>query len=356
MKNFYIFLLSFALLFANCATTSKRPQTNPFEKFYRPIYSAESLQTLHKLKTMVAMLTDIEQDSILRVTLGERLKGVKELKNKTNSEFVFVSELIKVYSNYKKTKGVESSPKLFRGNSGNAIQDLRTMERASYIIIGFSMFNSGEVDPKEALAFGKELGADYVFLYSSYSETISGTIPFSLPSSKIETTRKTGKTADNVNVFGTHGSAYLLGDSYNSETTTKITQADETFYFPYKIDKYEYSAVFFVEDPFPNPLGINSNDLSPDIRKRIESNKGAIVTTVINGTPAFMADILEGDIIKKANNIEIIDSKSLANFLSEHAGQKVTFEILRDNKTIIKDVQLNEYEWRKIIKSLNKSR
>jgi len=347
MKNFYIFLLSFAFLFTNCATTSrattsKEPQTNPFKEFFESIYSGESLQSLKETKFQMDFLTDMEQDSTLRFTF---LKHREYLKNKTKSEFS--NELMKIfYSDYKKTKEVESSPKLFRLNLMNVPQDLKAMERANYIFIGFSGFKSREVDTKEALAFGKELGADYVLLYSSYSETISGTIPFSLPSSKIETTRKNGDITDNVNVFGTQGSAYLLGDSHHSETTTKTTQEDETFYFPYKIDKYEYVAVFFVKNPVPHLLGINFNDLSPDIRKRIGSNKGVIVRTVINETPAFMADILEGDIIRKANNREVINSKSLDNFLSEHAGQKVTFEILRDNKTIIKDVQLND-EWGK---------
>ena len=40
-------------------------------------------------------------------------------------------------------------------------------------------------------------------------------------------------------------------------------------------------------------------------KQEIESNKGVIIKRVEKGSPAFNADILEGDIIKKINIDEI---------------------------------------------------
>jgi len=287
MNKFYIFLLSFMFLFVNCATTNEKAKTNPFKQYYESFYAP--------------------QTSI---------------------------------SPYDSTHS--KTPKLYEGNFNSAVQNIKTLERANYIVMGTSDFNGGKVDKEEAVVFGKELGADYVLFYSSYTNTISGTLPVTLPSTKTETTQKTGNVTDYGNIYGTDGSASLSGNTSYSETSTKATQEKKTTYFPYSVDRYNYAAVYFIGNPNPIILGVIFNNLSPDIKKRIGSNKGVIVTTVINGTPAFMTDILEGDIIRKANSIEIIDAGSLHSFLDLYEGERVKFEIIRDDKTIIKEVQLNE--------------
>jgi len=321
MKNFYIFLLSFTFLFTNCATTNKKPQVNPFKKFFKSGYSTETLKTMQNIKTLRATLEGKMPDSIKYSTARAILEG----KIPDNTFF--------------------KTPKLYVGNLANGIQDIETMIRENYISIGFSMFNGGEVNPEEAVVFGEELGADYVLVYSSYSNTISGTLPITSPSTKTETTRKTGNVTEYGNIYGIDESASFSGDTYYSETSTKATQENKTTYFPYSVDRYNYTAVYFVENPRPIFLGINFTDLPLEVRKKIGSNKGVIVTNVIKGSPAFMADILEDDIIRKIDSFVVIDSSSLYKLLDDHAGENVKLEIIRDNKTIIKEVQLNENKY-----------
>jgi len=72
-----------------------------------------------------------------------------------------------------------------------------------------------------------------------------------------------------------------------------------------------------------------------------ESNKGACIFAVVKGSPAFKNDILAGDIIRKINDIEVIDANHLKNIIHENKGQEIKLEIFRDDKTIIKQIQLN---------------
>jgi len=55
-----------------------------------------------------------------------------------------------------------------------------------------------------------------------------------------------------------------------------------------------------------------------------------------------VADILEDDIIRKIDSFVVIDSSSFYKLLDDHAGENVKIEIIRNDKTIIKEVQLNE--------------
>jgi membrane-associated protease RseP (regulator of RpoE activity) len=88
-------------------------------------------------------------------------------------------------------------------------------------------------------------------------------------------------------------------------------------------------------------MGIACHNLSPEMQQKIGSNKGVMIIRVIGGSPAFFAGLLIGDIIKRADNKEIVDTQSLFEFLDTNAGKEVEFVITRDNKEITKLVKLN---------------
>ena len=62
---------------------------------------------------------------------------------------------------------------------------------------------------------------------------------------------------------------------------------------------------------------------------------------VVKGSPAFSADIIRGDIIKKVNNIEIVDLKQYYQTMLSNANKKITMTLLRDGKEVTKEVKLN---------------
>lgn len=109
---------------------------------------------------------------------------------------------------------------------------------------------------------------------------------------------------------------------------------------PYSIRRYDYYASFWVKVK-PGRLGIFLDNLTDELRKKIESNKGIYVVAVVKGSPAFNNDILTGDIIRKINDIEVIDTMHVNNILREYKEKEIKLEIFRDGKTITKQIQLN---------------
>jgi S1-C subfamily serine protease len=66
------------------------------------------------------------------------------------------------------------------------------------------------------------------------------------------------------------------------------------------------------------------------------------VSAVIQGSPAFKANILDGDIIIQIADQPVSDHQELSDYYVAHAGQKVTMKLIRNGQTLDVDVQLNE--------------
>jgi S1-C subfamily serine protease len=89
------------------------------------------------------------------------------------------------------------------------------------------------------------------------------------------------------------------------------------------------------------PLGIRVKDLSEELRQHSGSNKGVVVDLVVKGSPAYRADIMQNDILKRINGTDIYDAKSLSETTAAYAGQRVTIELLREDAPITKEIILN---------------
>ena len=88
-------------------------------------------------------------------------------------------------------------------------------------------------------------------------------------------------------------------------------------------------------------LGIYFDNLTDELRRKIESNKGVYIKVVVKRSPAFNNDLLAGDIIRKINNTEVADTSHFSSFLEENKGQQIELEIFRNDKTVVKTIQLN---------------
>lgn len=102
--------------------------------------------------------------------------------------------------------------------------------------------------------------------------------------------------------------------------------------------RYDQSALFLAKSTKKLRVGVGFEGLTPDERKLYERNAGVVVRNVVEGTPAFDANIITGDLIIS------IDGKNVQG--QDHAGQlldaipqsadKVMFKIIRKN--IEKDI------------------
>lgn len=102
-------------------------------------------------------------------------------------------------------------------------------------------------------------------------------------------------------------------------------------------------------------LGVNYVAITPELSKKnnLPVKKGAWISTssnsagVITGSPADKAGIKDRDIIVKVGDLEVGDRGGVASLISEYSvGDKVKITLLRDGKTLTKDVTLQAYSQR----------
>jgi len=214
-------------------------------------------------------------------------------------------------------------PKLLYG--GNVQDDFKRMSENGYVLLGTSSFNAAAVNQNMALEHAKKIHAETIIIYSEYTNTVSGSMPLTVP---------------NTQTSYHSGSIYGSGGGFANYHGSSTTYGTQTTYIPYNVRRYDYYAGFWVKAK-PQSLGVNIGDLTDELRKEIESNKGAYIISVVKGSPAFNNDLLAGDIIRKINNTEVIDMVQCKNALSENKGKQVEIEIFRNGKTILKQIQLN---------------
>lgn len=217
-------------------------------------------------------------------------------------------------------------PKLRKGTDPK--DDEKNMLEDGYCLIGHSCFNAGSVRQDTAVEQAKKVHADTVIVYSKYIHTLSGSMPLTMPDTQTSTTYHSGS------IYGSGG-----GFANYSGTSYTTTYGTSTTYIPYHIAKYDYLATYWVKMKPPR-LGILFDDLTDELRKKVESNKGVYIFAVVKGSPAFNNDLLSGDVIRRVNGIEVIDKWHLRNWLNETHPSVIELEIFRNGENISKKVQL----------------
>lgn len=198
-----------------------------------------------------------------------------------------------------------------------------------YVMLGSSMFNSGRAESEEAaVRQGQAVGADLVLILNPrYTGSVTSSIPLTTP------TTTTSHSTGSATAYGPGGAITAHG----SETTT--TYGSQTTYVPMTVNRSDYGAVFFIKRRFV--LGIFTRDLSDSERQELQTNKGATVHLVADGTPAFDADIIVGDVVTAIDGAVVQNSSSLSELQREKKGKQVSISILRRGQRIEKSVQLN---------------
>lgn len=204
------------------------------------------------------------------------------------------------------------------------------ISKAGYIVLGYSWFNSGRSETDAgAIEQAKTLRADAVVIINpQHTGSTSSAIPITTP------TTSTAYTSSTATAYGSGGSATAYGNS----TTT--TYGSQTNYIPITTHLYNYGAIYLVK--FRYALGLTHRPLNDDERVQLQSNRGVSVTSIIDGSPAFNADILPGDIITNINDERISTGESFNERLNTLRGQVVTLTVSRSAKEMKINVALSE--------------
>ncbi len=158
-------------------------------------------------------------------------------------------------------------------------------KRKGYDLIGYSSFTSGYSQTlADAQKQGVKVGADLVVVIDpKYEETRTASVPITTP------TRQTYVTNGTATAYGSGAPVTAYGNS----TTTAY--GSQTNYVPMSADRYHFEAIYYVKQTH-FVLGAYFRDLNDDERQALQSNRGAYIVTVVDGSPALKADILVGDI------------------------------------------------------------
>jgi S1-C subfamily serine protease len=189
-----------------------------------------------------------------------------------------------------------------------------------------SSFN-GESESEQAVANqAKSVGAVLVLVNSKFTDSRVVTTPLFLPDN--QTTYYSGY------VNGTYGSANYSGSSTTYGTTVvPITSAQQ---------RYDQTAVYFVKITKKPKFGLNLEDLPPELRARYERNTGALITIVMEESPAFVANIIPGDILIEFNGTPVINAEQAFNLMRTYSPKldKCLFKIIRNGTEKSIELQL----------------
>lgn len=222
----------------------------------------------------------------------------------------------------------KEGPRIYRG-ADNAEQDVRALRENGYTLIGYSAYNGTTSDTTQLKAHAQKVGAAIVVTYSSYTHTVSGTVPYT-----VKNPPETSTTSHSGGIYGSGGYA-----TYSGSSTTTSSGGTTTYNIPYSHRRYDFVATYWIKLK-PLPFGAVFTDLTPEVRSQLERNRGAIIDIVVKNSPAFDADFLPGDIIIAIDNVEIRDWQAAVNMFTSKAGQTVHIRFIRRGKERSVKVQL----------------
>jgi membrane-associated protease RseP (regulator of RpoE activity) len=201
------------------------------------------------------------------------------------------------------------------------------MERG-YSPIGYASFTSGRAQSEEAaLQQAKDVGADLVLIFDpKYAGSTITNVPLVLPTATTALTRATATAVGAGGAVTAHG------------TSTTTTYGTSTSIIPIAVNLSSYGAIYFIKQHFR--LGLAVRDLNNDERRALQTNKGVVVEVVVDGTPAFDADLLVGDIITAVDGQAIGTSASFNALFEERKGKTVSIRFIRDSQTLEKSVTI----------------
>lgn len=200
--------------------------------------------------------------------------------------------------------------------------------KRGYVVIGTSFFNSGRSEGESAaVKQAVQVGADLVLIFDPrYTGSTTTSVPITTPTSS------TSYSTGTATAYGRSGSV----TAYGSGTTT--TYGSQTTYVPVTTHRMDHGAVYFVKRKWG--FGTTWRELSDEERQELQTNKGVAVRVVVDDSPAYLADVLPGDILVAVNEVPITNSSSASSLLAQHAGQTVKLSIYRRGQRIEKAVVL----------------
>lgn len=207
----------------------------------------------------------------------------------------------------------EQEPKIFGTDDFN--RDISILRAKGYIVVGESSFNGGLESVSHASDQAKEVGATVVLVKSEYTNTQTINSALFVPNN--QTTYYSGS------VYG----GGKLGGYSGMSTTYDTTVIPYTSYQR----RYDQNAIYFVKSNKKYKFGLIIDDLSPELRNRLERNTGALISIVVENTPAFYANVIPGDVLIAVDGVEVRNAENASYILGQvNSTTSSTLTIIRN--------------------------
>lgn len=196
-------------------------------------------------------------------------------------------------------------------SQGSVDADMNAMWRKGFAAIGITYFNASNSKTKDGLKLAKKLKARYMVVSVQYTGTNTASIPITIP------TTNTTYSSGTASAYGSGG--YASGN-YSGTSTT---YGSATTNVPFNVNRYDKLGIFFKEMP-KRGIGIMFRELTPEEVARLETRRAIVVGYIRDNSPAFMADMLPGDIITSVNG-EPADEETWRRAMIGTAVAKISF-------------------------------
>ena len=213
----------------------------------------------------------------------------------------------------------------------NFDRDIRALTRQSYSVVGQSSFSAAgnNATDGQLREQARKVGAQVVLVSSGYTHRTSGVLLPTLP--------------QNTAAYSpANAAAYRPGGTANADVAgTTTTLVLPTSLTPYPIPRSGFTAVFLVKT-FPR-VGLSPGAIDEETRKRLKTNGGVKVLEVVDGSPAFDAHVLPGDILLRVGTERIQFVEQYIQALNDYQGRTVTFTFDRNGTIIEKELRIRPY-------------
>ena len=219
-------------------------------------------------------------------------------------------------------------PQVF--GTDNFKRDIQILRSKGYIPVGYSSFNGGYEDTKNAAEQAKRVGATIVLVSSQYTNTQTTTSTLFLPDNK--TTYHSGTVNSNTS----YNSAYsgYLGNSNTSSSYggTSTTYGTKAVPITSTQRRYDQNAFYLVKSTEKLKFGVFVNDLTPEKRVQLERNTGALIEIVIENNPAFNSNVLAGDVLIAVDGSLVKNARHALDLMSQvnPKASSSTFTVIRN--------------------------
>lgn len=201
--------------------------------------------------------------------------------------------------------------------STNMRRDAIRMMEEGYLLLGRSKFTGPAVNPGEARSLAKEVGASVVLVQQEFVESVAEAVPVSEWIPPREVTYTMRQEVD--------------GEIVEREVTREVQGEFQTRYVPETTDYYEHRATYWAKSK-PPIFGVLVHSMQDRDRQRIGSNRGVVVSAVINDSPAFDADILRGDVITAVSGTVMTSPDQFFDYVVANQGKEVQVELAREKE------------------------